>query len=78
MNLAGFVESIIPFVRPPHLKLQLNEQFALKHPEIPRGLTLSKIRAIKRELLSFAQEQARGGAPSSGSSFATPSTPRLP
>ena len=26
MNLPGFVESIIPFVRPPHLKLQLNEQ----------------------------------------------------
>lgn len=57
MNLPGFVESIIPFVRPPHLKQQLNEQFALKHPDIPRGLTLSKIRAIKRELLSFAQEQ---------------------
>jgi len=57
MNLPGFVESIIPFVRPPHLKLQLNEQFALKHPQLSRSLTLSKIRAIKRELLSFAQEQ---------------------
>ena len=57
MNLPGFVESIIPFVRPPHLKQQLNEQFALKHPQLSRSLTLSKIRAIKRELLSFAQEQ---------------------
>ena len=32
------------------------KQFALKHPQLSRSLTLSKIRAIKRELLSFAQE----------------------
>ena len=40
------------------LKAQLNEQFALKLErfDISRGLTLSKIRAIKREMLSFAQE----------------------
>eukprot|EP00908_Phaeocystis_cordata_P012977 Transcript_2402.p1 GENE.Transcript_2402~~Transcript_2402.p1 ORF type:complete len:525 (+),score=247.95 Transcript_2402:110-1684(+) len=57
MHLPGFVESIIPFVRPPLLRRELNEQFALKHPQLSRSLTLSKIRAIKRELLSFAQEQ---------------------
>ena len=69
--------AVIPFVRPPLLRRELNEQFALKHPQLSRSLTLSKIRAIKRELLSFAQEQARGRATSSGSSFATTSTPRL-
>ena len=49
--------AVIPFVRPPLLRRELNEQFALKHPQLSRSLTLSKIRAIKRELLSFAQEQ---------------------
>jgi len=56
MNLPGLVESVIPFVKPRDLKMQLNEQFALKHPFLSRGLTLSKIRAVKRELLAFAQE----------------------
>lgn len=40
----------------PQLKAQLNEQFALKHQWLTHGLTLSKIRAIKRDLLTFAQE----------------------
>ena len=34
MNLPGFVESIIPFVRPPHLKLQLNEQARPTHYQL--------------------------------------------
>uniref|UniRef100_A0A7S3EW08 Cyclin N-terminal domain-containing protein n=1 Tax=Haptolina ericina TaxID=156174 RepID=A0A7S3EW08_9EUKA len=56
MNLPGLVESVIPFVKPHDLKMQLNEQFALKHQWLSQGLTLSKIRAVKRELLAFAQD----------------------
>ena len=56
MNLPGFIGSVLPFVKPRDLKNQLNEQFRSKHEDLSRGLTLSKIRSVKRELLSLAQE----------------------
>ena len=54
MSLPGLVGSVIPFVKPRDLKVQVNEQFALAHPWLSAGLTLSKIRAVKRDLLAIA------------------------
>lgn len=56
MNLPGFVESVVPYVKPHDLKAQLNEQWALLHENISRSLTLSKIRAAKRDLAAVALE----------------------
>mmetsp|Transcript_29951 Transcript_29951/g.96646 ORF Transcript_29951/g.96646 Transcript_29951/m.96646 type:complete len:290 (-) Transcript_29951:20-889(-) len=53
MNLPGFVESVVPYVKPRALKAQLNEQWALKHQWVSRGLTLSKLRASKQSMLEW-------------------------
>jgi len=50
MNLPGFVESVVPYVKPRALKAQLNEQWALKHQWVSRGFTLSKLRASKQSM----------------------------
>ncbi|EOD30820.1 hypothetical protein EMIHUDRAFT_365216, partial [Emiliania huxleyi CCMP1516] len=56
LNLPGLVASVLPYVRPRALKAQLNEQWALKHQWVSRGLTLSKIRAAKASLLEWVLE----------------------
>jgi len=56
MNLPGLVASVLPYVRPRALKAQLNEQWAIKHQWVSRGLTLSKIRAAKASLLEWVLE----------------------
>eukprot|EP00741_Cyanophora_paradoxa_P015595 tig00020902_g15055.t1 len=51
MNLPGFMESIIPYVRPKDLRGELNRQFASKHSWLPPAMTLSKIRNLKLDLV---------------------------
>ena len=51
MNLAGYVASIVPFVKPKDLKEEMNQQYLQKHEYwIDPNLTLSKIRSMKRRL----------------------------
>lgn len=51
MNLPCFKESIIPYVRPGVIKDELNELFRQKHPWVPSGVTLHKIRKLKKALV---------------------------
>ena len=46
-----FQESIIPYVRPGVIKDELNELFRQKHPWVPTGVTLHKIRKLKKALV---------------------------
>jgi len=56
LNLPCFRESIIPFVKPHDLKEELNDQFRQRHPWMQPGITLHKIRSLKKKLLSVALE----------------------
>jgi len=56
LNLPGFRESIIPFVKAKELKEELNEQYRQRHPELNPSVTLTRIRKLKRNLLTIAQE----------------------
>lgn len=56
LNLGGCVASFIPYVDPKQLKQDLNREFQQRHPEIPQGITHSKIRKIKKKLLDIGRE----------------------
>ncbi|CAM9215945.1 unnamed protein product [Phaeothamnion confervicola] len=49
--LGPVVCSVLLFVKPRELKEELNRQFRERHPSLPPSLTLSKIRALKRQAL---------------------------
>jgi hypothetical protein len=49
-------ESIFPFVRPKDLKEELNGQFRQRHPWLQPGITLHKIRSLKKKLLDVTME----------------------
>jgi hypothetical protein len=51
MTLPGFMESVIAWVQESEYLKELNEQFKLKHPNLPASLSLSKIRKMKRLFL---------------------------
>jgi hypothetical protein len=55
LNLPGYMSSIISFVKHSDLKEELNEKFRSRHEWIHPSMTLSKIRKIKRLLLSIGQ-----------------------
>jgi len=63
LSLAGFRESIIPFVNADDLKEELNDQFRQRHPWVNPDITLHIIRKLKRKLLDLALE--KGFEPSS-------------
>merc|ERR1711972_1246323 len=50
LRLEAYQVSVIPFVRPRHLKEELNDQFRLSHPQIHPSLTLSKLRNLQKDL----------------------------
>jgi len=52
MNLPSLMTTIIPFTKPDTIKREINEQFKLKHPNIP--LTLSMIRKAKAKMMEAA------------------------
>jgi len=54
MNLACLKISVIPYVRPGVIKDELNDLFRQKHPWIPQGVTLHKIRKLKKALVQIA------------------------
>lgn len=54
MNLPSFRESIIPFVKPGVIKDELNELFKEKHPWIQTGVSLHKLRKLKKRLVDIA------------------------
>lgn len=65
-NIGPVVSSILLFVKPHELKEELNKKFQEKHPWLAdTGLSLSKIRNLKREALASCQradlEIATGG-----------------
>lgn len=49
-HLAGLRLSIVPYTRTKDLKAGLNAAFREAHPDLPRDLTLSMIRKVKREM----------------------------
>ena len=50
-TLGPVMSSVLQFVTPHELKDDLNAQFRERWPALPPSLTLSKIRAVKREAL---------------------------
>jgi hypothetical protein len=44
-------------VKPKDLKVELNEQFHIKHEWLERSLTLSKIRGLKRDMLEVGLDE---------------------
>jgi len=54
MNLPSLRESIIPFVRPGVIKDEVNELFKEKHPWIQTGVSLHKLRKLKKRLVDIA------------------------
>jgi hypothetical protein len=48
------MSSIILYVNKHELKVSLNDQFHQRHPTIPISLTLSKIRKLKKDILTYA------------------------
>jgi len=57
LNLSGYRGSIIPFVKAETLKDELNDQFRQRHPWMHSGVTLHKIRKLKRKILDIATER---------------------
>jgi len=47
------IYSIILYEKPETIKTELNEKFHERHPSLPPSLTLSKIRAIKRQAMQM-------------------------
>ncbi|XXQ38913.1 Cyclin-like domain-containing protein [Plasmodiophora brassicae] len=56
MNLPCYMSSVIAFVRSKDLRLDLNQQFRLKHPWLPPSMTLSKLRSVKAKILRVIVE----------------------
>jgi hypothetical protein len=56
VNTGPIISSIILYVNKKDLKESLNEKFHEKHPHLPPSLTLSKIRKLKKDLVSFAMK----------------------
>ncbi|GAM27363.1 hypothetical protein SAMD00019534_105380 [Acytostelium subglobosum LB1] len=54
MNLHSYKVSIFPYIKKSAIKEELNEQFRQKHEWIKTGVTLYKIRKIKRKLQKIA------------------------
>ncbi|GAM27081.1 hypothetical protein SAMD00019534_102560 [Acytostelium subglobosum LB1] len=54
MNLQSYTVSIFPHIKKAAIKEELNEQFQQKHPWIRSGITLYKIRKLKRKLKKLA------------------------
>mmetsp|Transcript_6757 Transcript_6757/g.11618 ORF Transcript_6757/g.11618 Transcript_6757/m.11618 type:complete len:453 (+) Transcript_6757:65-1423(+) len=54
INLAGYMASVIPYVKAKELQDELNKQFHIKHSWIHTSITLSKIRNLKRQILEIA------------------------
>jgi hypothetical protein len=49
--LGGYTFSLLPYTKKKDLKTEWNEMFKEQHPDVPEGITLSKIRNLKREAL---------------------------
>jgi hypothetical protein len=49
IQLPGLISSTVPFIRKKDLKIDLNEEFKEKHPNVK--ISLSKIRALKKNML---------------------------
>ncbi|EFA76892.1 hypothetical protein PPL_09644 [Heterostelium album PN500] len=54
MNLTGYKISIFPYIKKGAIKEELNEQFRQKHEWVQTGVTLYKIRKLKRQLKKVA------------------------
>jgi len=57
LNLASFRSSIFPFVKEKDLQKELNDQFHQRHPWMQPGVTLYKIRKLKKKLLDIGLER---------------------
>eukprot|EP00923_Selenidium_pygospionis_P009193 GHVN01015710.1.p1 GENE.GHVN01015710.1~~GHVN01015710.1.p1 ORF type:complete len:466 (-),score=55.07 GHVN01015710.1:1227-2624(-) len=53
MHLEGCHISIIPFVNPQKLKEERNQQFRNTHPQVPKSMTLSKLRSLKEKMFGL-------------------------
>mmetsp|Transcript_263 Transcript_263/g.338 ORF Transcript_263/g.338 Transcript_263/m.338 type:complete len:466 (-) Transcript_263:265-1662(-) len=53
--LQGYLATFIPYTAPSLLKNEINDQFRRRNPWAPEGLTLSKIRRLKADLLSVRE-----------------------
>lgn len=49
-RLEAYQVSVIPFVRPRHLKEELNDQFRCRHPWLHSSISLSKLRNLQKDL----------------------------
>lgn len=52
-NTGPIISSILLYVNENELKDSLNDQFRERHPQLPESLTLTRIRALKKRILTF-------------------------
>jgi hypothetical protein len=57
ITLSCYMSSIIQYANPSELKKALNETFRQKHENIDSGMTLSKIRNLKANLLEIGIQE---------------------